>query len=298
MKRLLLLVLLMPCMAISVNANQLADNNQKDTVIVVNKPEQVKIKNFGSSISVEVKGSAESPDFYYSTQLELSRDSAIITQERVTDWNVNLPFMNKNKDKRRYKSQITMGGLGFGMVNAVNAPSEMNVNMGSSWEIMMDHWVGYEYFPWKTGTSFSIGVGTTWRNYRMNGMKRFIKDNNKIEIGSYPEDANIEYSRLKIFSITMPLMFNQDLGHKMGFSVGTVVNFNTHGSLKTIYTLNNQKQKLTDNNIHQNSVTVDLMATFKFQSIGLYFKYSPTHVLNTDFGPKFNSLSTGLALFF
>ena len=132
----------------------------------------------------------------------------------------------------------------------------------------------------------------------MTGRTRFIKDGDKLVLGAYPEGSDIKFSRLKVFSLTVPFMINQSLGRKVVFSVGPVVNFNTHASLKTRYTLNGEKVKEKNNNIHQNRVTVDLMAKLRFNSLGVYAKYSPSDMLNTDFGPKFRSFSTGITLFY
>ena len=143
-----------------------------------------------------------------------------------------------------------------------------------------------------------MGFGMTWRNYRMTGRTRFIKDGDKLVLGAYPEGSDIKFSRLKVFSLTVPFMINQSLGRKVVFSVGPVVNFNTHASLKTRYTLNGEKVKEKNNNIHQNRMTVDLMAKLRFNSLGVYAKYSPSDMLNTDFGPKFRSFSTGITLFY
>ena len=48
--------------------------------------------------------------------------------------------------------------------------------------------------------------------------------------------------------------------------------------------------------LHQNRVTVDLLATFGVGSIGVYAKYSPCKVLNTDFGPDFRGFSAGMTI--
>jgi hypothetical protein len=117
-------------------------------------------------------------------------------------------------------------------------------------------------------------------------------------LGTYPEGADIQFSRLKVFSWTLPLLYTHKFSRKLSFKVGPMVNFNTHASLKTCYKLNGEKIKQTDNNIHQSRVTVDLLAVFRVSAIGVYVKYSPFKVLNSDFGPDFSGLSTGLTLFY
>ena len=130
------------------------------------------------------------------------------------------------------------------------------------------------------------------------GKQRFIKDaGTDIYIGSYPEGADIQFSRIKVFSWAFPVMFTHETKNDFSFSVGAIVNFNTHASLKTRYKLEGQEYKLTDNNIHQTPVTVDLQASISYKSVGFYVKYSPCKVLDTAYGPEFTALSVGLILF-
>ena len=270
-------------------------NTVQDTIIVVNNAKKVTIEKTRNSMDVRVEGTLDNPDYYYSQRMEVDSADAVITKENTTDWDFTIPFINK-KDKE-HRMALCVGGFGFGMVNALNTPDNMKVDMGASYELSLDHFFRFNYniLP---STSVSAGFGMTWRNYRMTGRIRFIKEGDKLVLGSYPEGADIKFSRLKVFSLTVPFMINQWLGKQVVLSVGPVVNFNTHASLKTRYILNGEKVKEKNNNIHQNRMTVDLMAKLRFGSLGIYAKYSPSNVLNTEFGPEFRSFSTGITLFY
>ena len=272
-------------------------NTVQDTIIVVNQAKKVTIEKKHNSMAVKVEGSAENPDYFYSQRMEVDSTAAVIIEEKNADWDFNIPFINKNSKTKKYRGNLCVGGFGFGVVNAIETSEGMDMDMGASYEFSLDHLLRFNYnvLP---ATSVSIGFGMTWRNYRMTGRTRFIKDGDKLVLGAYPEGSDIKFSRLKVFSLTVPFMINQSLGRKVVFSVGPVVNFNTHASLKTRYTLNGEKVKEKNNNIHQNRMTVDLMAKLRFNSLGVYAKYSPSDMLNTDFGPKFRSFSTGITLFY
>lgn len=272
-------------------------NTVQDTIIVVNQAKKVTIEKKHNSMSVKVEGSAENPDYFYSQRMEVDSTAAVIIEEKNADWDFNIPFINKNSKTKKYRGNLCVGGFGFGVVNAIETSEGMDMDMGASYEFSLDHLLRFNYnvLP---ATSVSMGFGMTWRNYRMTGRTRFIKDGDKLVLGAYPEGSDIKFSRLKVFSLTVPFMINQSLGRKVVFSVGPVVNFNTHASLKTRYTLNGEKVKEKNNNIHQNRMTVDLMAKLRFNSLGVYAKYSPSDMLNTDFGPKFRSFSTGITLFY
>lgn len=272
-------------------------NTVQDTIIVVNQAKKVTIEKKHNSMAVKVEGSAENPDYFYSQRMEVDSTAAVIIEEKNADWDFNIPFINKNSKTKKYRGNLCVGGFGFGVVNAIETSEGMDMDMGASYEFSLDHLLRFNYnvLP---ATSVSMGFGMTWRNYRMTGRTRFIKDGDKLVLGAYPEGSDIKFSRLKVFSLTVPFMINQSLGRKVVFSVGPVVNFNTHASLKTRYTLNGEKVKEKNNNIHQNRMTVDLMTKLRFNSLGVYAKYSPSDMLNTDFGPKFRSFSTGITLFY
>ena len=272
-------------------------NTVQDTIIVVNQAKKVTIEKKHNSMAVKVEGSAENPDYFYSQRMEVDSTAAVIIEEKNADWDFNIPFINKNSKTKKYRGNLCVGGFGFGVVNAIETSEGMDMDMGASYEFSLDHLLRFNYnvLP---ATSVSMGFGMTWRNYRMTGRTRFIKEGDKLILGAYPEGSDIKFSRLKVFSLTVPFMINQSLGRKVVFSVGPVVNFNTHASLKTRYTLNGEKVKEKNNNIHQNRMTVDLMAKLRFNSLGVYAKYSPSDMLNTDFGPKFRSFSTGITLFY
>ena len=273
-------------------------NTPKDTIIVVKNPNKVTIEKTRNSMMVKVEGSEGNPAYFYSQRMEVDSTAAVITEEKNADWDFTIPFIGKNAETRKHRMELCVGGFGFGMVNALDAPDGMDVDMGASYELMWDNLLKFNYYVVPYTTSVSMGFGMTWRNYRMTGRTRFIQEGDNLSLGAYPEGAEIKFSRLKVFSLTVPFMINQSLGRKVVLSVGPVINFNTYGSLKTRYTLGGEKVKETGKNIHQNRVSVDLMAKLRFRSIGVYAKYSPSDMLNTEFGPKFRSFSTGITLFY
>ena len=294
MKKLLILALSLLIGGLGCYANTL-----QDTIIVVKNPNQVTIEKTRNSMSVKVEGSADNPDYYYYLQkMEVDSTAAVITEEKNADWDFTIPFIGKKKENRKSRMNLCVGGFGFGMVNTIDAPDDMNVDMGASYELMWDNMLKLNYYVVPNTTSISMGFGMTWRNYRMTGRTRFIQKGDNLLLGSYPEGAEIKFSRLKVFSLTVPFMINQSLGRNVVLSVGPVINFNTHASLKTRYVLNGEKVKEKSNDIHHSKMTIDLMAKLRFKSIGVYAKYSPSDVLNTDFGPKFRSFSTGITWFY
>lgn len=270
---------------------------QTKDVMVIERPQRVVINNSGDTIIVQVEGKEGNPEFRYSHQAVLASDVPVVKKEKQRDWDFQIPF-KKEEIKQKAHHNFNMRGIGVGLVTALNAPNDMNVDMGASYEIMAPSILEWEYCLTGGKNSFAIGLGIAWKNYRMTGRNCFVKEKQNVVLGTYPEEADIKFSRLKVFSWTLPLLYTYKFTRKVSFKVGPIVNFNTHASLKTHYKLEGENVKLTDNNIHQSRVTVDLFATFKVSAVGVYVKYSPCKVLNTDFGPDFSGLSTGLTLFY
>lgn len=267
---------------------------QADTV-QVNRPESVTIITGEQEQSIEIKGNAENPDYHFSRTTALEAGASSVTKERLANVDFNFPF----KKKRHSRDRFEVGGIALGLSTALSAPERLNVNMGASFEILADHLLNWVYYPQNNGHSLQIGAGIAWRNFRMNGRNRFIKQNENVVLGGYPEGADIQFSRIKLFSWTIPLMYGYDFNKDVSLKLGPVIYFNTYASLKTKYTeADGTKQEAFDKNIHPNPVTIHLQGQLTWKAIGVYVKYSPCHVLNTDFGPEFQAFSAGLSLFY
>ena len=174
----------------------------------------------------------------------------------------------------------------------------MNVDMGASYELMAPSIFEWAWYPGRSPFFLSIGLGLNWKNYRMTDRNRFIPEGNDIVIGPYPEGAAIEFSRLKVFSWTVPMLMSYEFNDWLRLRFGPVVNINTHASLKTRYSLEGEGKKETHNLQHYNRMTVDLMGAVCIKGLGFYVKYSPCEVLDTDYAPSFKGISTGLILGF
>ena len=143
----------------------------------------------------------------------------------------------------------------------------------------------------------SVGLGFNWKNFRMTGYERFVTDNGRTLLGTYPTDAEPQYSRIKVFSVNFPVEYTRRLKHDWEIGLAAILNVNTYASAETRYRLDGKSEKDFSKNIHQNRVTVDLRGSVRWKSVGAYVKYSPCRVLKQDFGPSFSGLSTGLTLF-
>lgn len=243
-------------------------------------------------------------------QKGIASETRTVYSETNNTWDFNIPIIKQKKrtdNGYRPYSHFEFNILcdlefGMGLVSAHSQAPGMDVGFDNAgWEFILNNLFNWEYNPFRK-THLSLGFGVDWRNYRMKGKNRFLKEDNKLIVAPYPDDADIDFSRVKVFSLTLELMLRQDINKKISIAAGPIVNFNTHASIKTRYAIGSGKErerfKETSSNIHQKPVTVDFKAQLNISPLAFYFKYSPTNTLDTDYGPEFKSMSTGICITF
>ncbi|MCI1686395.1 MAG: hypothetical protein LKK33_08910 [Prevotella sp.] len=287
MKKLIFFMMLVVCMTASAK-------NANDT-IVVRKPRMVTIITSDSLQKVDIRGSESDSTYHYANTIQLT-DSNYVSTMRINSGDFGFSIGGISRDHYTHHVEITTD-LAIGWTSALGAPANMNTRVFSSWEI----WyiiAQYNWHPWESSKDqLAIGFGIDWRNYRMNGNQYFSKAANGVtSLQAVPDGANLKFSRIKVTSITVPLLYRHSLSGRFRLSVGPVVNLNYHSSILTKYELNGVEVKNKAKDVHVNPVTVDFLAVLKTPCLSYYFKYSPCNALDTSFGPKFQTLSFGIYL--
>ena len=188
---------------------------------------------------------------------------------------------------------IYIGGFVVGWNNA----SGIDINMGRSMDIGWLNVFGAKYNTGH-GQRITAGLGIDWRNYKLQKDLRFSHEGDYMGVSAYPEGAKPKSSRVKVFSLTAPILIRQRLFDKVDIFAGPVVNFNLHASVETVYTLGDDKVKETSTKIHPVPVTVDIMGGVKWKFVGLYVRYSPCHVLQERYSVAFTPFTTGIIMGF
>jgi len=232
------------------------------------------------------------------------------SEDHPGGWDFSLPFMNSNREKEQANNyKLLENGrdrapyphctsFQFGFISGVDEAPGVNIDMGQSFELELRNLVAFSS-RLSSHSFFSLGFGLSWRNYRMTGHNQFLlNDDGTINVAPYPIGANPKFSRIHTFSLVVPLQIHFGLGRSWYLSFGPELYFNTYASLKTRYSLNGESQKIEANRLHRNKVTYGLMCDITYRRLGLYFKYSPCNVMQTEFGPKFKSITAGVRLAF
>ena len=298
MKKVFLAALML---AISLTGTAQNGNEKKGSIVengdtkVFISPEKVTVKKENGTTTINITGENDGAEYtYFITQSEDNTKS--IYKETDTSWDFTIPFVKKESSSQGTQKRgrfIIDPTFGFGVIGATGQGEGVNLSFSNgSFEYMLDHIAGFEY---RTTRNSFVGLtfGLDWRNYKMLD-QRWVKDGDNTFVTSFPDGADITYSRLRTLSLTLSFMYGYNFNRYVNMKIGPVVSFNTRGRIKTRFALEGElvKEKLKDINI--TPVTVDFKAELNFRFVGLYFKYSPCNVLNSDFGPGFKPMSAGL----
>lgn len=215
------------------------------------------------------------------------------TGTRGSDFGINIG----KKGSTRF--EIVLSGIAYGWVAATKPPKQMNPSMWHSHEYS---WLNLLALRISRGRhAFKAGLGIRFRDIQTKGGEYFHKtDDGKIEMRQFLVGTSHRSSRIDLFNLQIPLLYNLRFGHKQNFTIeaGPIINFNTGASIMTKYTVGSQSYSVKTKGISQTPVTVDLYLSAGWGSIGLYARYAPMHVLRSRADFDFGTFSTGITVGF
>ena len=294
MKKLFILLL----MAISATANAV-EVSENDTLTIL-KPKKVRIITGDSIQKIKVYGREGEDKYTYESKILLV-DSNYVSEESINKDTWTFDFIKSKSHGTGYplKQRNLSSRLGFGLCYGANADYKGPQSVGSSWEIM---WTIAEIEKYGYGkhNGFSIGFGVNWRNFRIDGRSKFVKlDDGTITEEGLPAGYDNDFSRIKVFSLTIPVMWKYRT-KSVTFGLGPVLNINTYASIKNRYwDADGEKHKQIFKKIHQRPITVDIMAEVSFHNwFSIYGKFSPMTILNSTYANDVNFQPVSFGIYF
>ncbi|MCM1400691.1 MAG: hypothetical protein NC189_01610 [Bacteroides sp.] len=270
---------------------------QADTLVNISNASSVTVTESPSEMNVWIQRAEESDTItdVFSVKLE----NATVRQRQ---WANPLKAITGGSSKW----DVVLSGPSVGWVNAVGQPAGLGIEMGKSMEIS---WLNMLAVVYKLKHSeLSVGFGFDWRNYRIStGVHRFAgTPEGGVCVEPYPEGSTPHGSRLKVFSMGIPVLWRQILpfntldGHRFSITAGVVLNYNSHGSMLAKWTTaDGRDAEYRTNHIGQRRFTIDFLGIIHLGwGINAYVRYSPNTVLRGTGQPRFRPLSTGLLFAF
>lgn len=293
------------CNATSAHTVAASDSAANDTLVnlEVKNVHRVYIHHAGNNYSIRLAGRDNDPTYRLNLQHFCTADARETTsmESEINSLDFSFPFTRQALKKHRKNlskpgTHFTVSLPSFGFITAVDAPKEMDVNMNASFEIMWDMLLINHILP-NSRHILTAGLGLDWRQYRMKGHTRFAKEDGNIVLTGYPEGADVSHSRLKIFSLYVPLRYTYCITKGWAVSAGALLHLNTRASIKSLYSTPEEGRiKDFQRGIHQRRFTTEFIGEITYRGWGIYAKYSPFDVLESDFGPSFKSFSVGFRI--
>ena len=172
----------------------------------------------------------------------------------------------ETETNRRHGWDVVSGGLAVGMVNPTAQPEGFGLQWSKSFEISWLNIIAVKYRY--RSMALSLGIGIDWRNYRMSGgeTRMVLNDEGGIGLAPYPDGCLPGFSRIKVFSLGLPLLYSQRIAHRTYLQGGAIVNFNTNASLLTKYTsAEGNSMSVSTNSIHHRRVTLDYFGSITWR---------------------------------
>lgn len=111
------------------------DSLKVENVMSVENPERVTITESDNRLMVEIDGKKDNPSFRYVREVEISPSDVSVTKERSGNWDFNIPFRKRAPEQRHKRNEFVVKDFKIGLSTVQGAPDNMDVSMGSSWEI-------------------------------------------------------------------------------------------------------------------------------------------------------------------
>jgi len=231
----------------------------------------------------------------------------------IEEIGLQLPFINKKSTAHSRKHKYTMephwAGIGWGFANI----SDQNYNLNNINDVSLKSESSNEFFVnlfekilplCRNNFGLTTGLGFDWHNYYMDYNVHLLEVNGITNI--YPAPAGIEYqySRLRTFHITVPLMLEWQptfgKNHRFFISAGAVAGVNTFTSYKVEYKDANghMDSDVESKGLNVAPLSLDFIGQIGYHNFSIYAKYSPFSIFQSQKGPNVRAVSLGAMLNF
>ena len=275
----------------------LRSEERPDTLFTAQTPETAIITENSHGLTVTVINSDQTSSVF---EQPYDSNSAIKSNQETRSGYMTTIYDGVIGIKAKRHWNVITGGIALGLVNAVDQPDDLGLQWNKSFEISWVNAIAAEYC--NRGFSVSLGLGFDWRNYRITTRSHHLTINGAGGIGTspYPEGSTPRNSRIKVFSLGLPLLFSQKFGNSgIAITAGAILNFNTHASVRTSYRTEtgNDMEEYAEG-FHHRRTTIDFLGCLQlWKSCGLYVRYSPQTILQGHGSPQFKPLSAGVMFF-
>ncbi len=229
----------------------------------------------------------------------------------IEEMGIQIPFMNKSnrKSHHKYSMEPHWAGIGWGFANI----SDQNYNLNNIANVSIKSESSNEFFfnliekilpIYRNNLGLTTGLGFDWHNYYLDMNTHLLELNGITDVYDAPTGVNYEYSRLRTFHITVPLLLEWQptfgKNHKFFVTAGAIGGVNTYASFRIKYQDSNGRtiEENESKGLNVAPLSLDFLAQIGYGSWSIYAKYSPYSIFQSQKGPNIRAVSLGGILSF
>ncbi len=212
-------------------------------------------------------------------------------------------YVDKDNDDEKHEGGLEFsigynGLLENGSTSLSAANQGLNLVNGKSTNVNLTY--NHYFNIYKENVRLSVGLGLDWNNYRLAGDSSLRA--NAPRFTMFQDSSNgkaIDFSKNKLLAryATLPVMLHfqsNELsnGKRIGVSGGVELGYLINGRLKQI-SEEKGKTKVNDS-FNLNELRYGFIGRVHYGSVGIYGKYYPQSVFNSNEGPNLNTFCVGL----
>jgi len=224
---------------------------------------------------------------------------------------LQLPFLSNPKGRHHhdYSMEPHWAGIGWGFANI----ADQNLKMNNIQGITLKSESSNEFFinliekilpVYRNTFGLTTGIGFDWHNYFLDMNTHLVEVGCITNVYDAPVGVNYEYSRLRTFHITVPLMLEWQptfgRNHKFFMSAGVIGGVNTFASYKVKYkdADGNSITKVEGKGLNVAPLSLDFSGQIGYGDWSVFAKYSPFSIFQSGKGPEVRAVSLGAVLNF
>lgn len=267
---------------------------KQDTLVSKSNIDEVVISESKNNISVSIKGKDATGEYSKEYNSVLPDGVSVTSNQWERRGYTNFKICASDTTRHWLNEIVGGGSLLLGFMTTTDTPNGMKLNHGRLSELSWLDIVSYRAQLKNSSHSFSVGFGLSWRSFPLLNSQTYTISDGKVGFADYQGSSTLKRSRLKVFSLSVPVLWNWKFCRKHTLKLGPIVNFNTHASLKTTMKNGDTESALSTNDISKRPVTVDLYGAIEISGdFGLFVRYSPMNIFKTGATPTMRPLSFG-----
>jgi len=288
----------------------LAQSTVSDTTIRF-RNKVVKIEDQNNEVKVKVYESQNGKDTVSYKQLYEGIFSEGKSFEKWTvmeDLGIQLPTFGKGKKDKNYRMKAHYAGFGIGFANLIDDRTTstytkaipIKVNETTEWFINFSEHIVPIY---RNNLGITTGLGIGWHTYRLDNNQMLQSIGGVTQVIPF-ERGEVEYSRLKITRLTVPVMLEWQFGNRrpnyFHLAAGAEAGIKTYSTYKVKYRDADGKtlKQITGRGLNTNPISLDLIAQGGMGNISIFAKYGLVKIFEDNRGPAVRPVSIGLLFHF